>query len=373
MTDKAIDKLIEVLNAKYTPEGAVLPVVARSSDRPIQKYIPCTSPALGFVMGTGGWPIGHLSEFFGKEHAGKTTLLMLALKDAYEYYDGKRPVAYIDVEHRYNEDWARRLGLPDELIVVQPTDAEQATDIMQTLIRPSKGLDVHGVCAIGFDSIGAAAASQESQTFGEKEYVIGRTAGIMTRNVRTIAPLANLYNASVFYTNQLRADFQGYNRPLTPGGHAVKHMMSIRLYLWPSTGNDTKKMDKIDGQKVQVGFEMNFRAVKNTFGPPGRDGRSSFYFRPSRLFEGIGFDIEEDIQILGILTEVIKKQGTSYYVYGDIKANGRDPFFKQLKEHGMYDQLFKDIQSHLDAKFSTMFEGDEDRGEAFIPIDDPEI
>lgn len=369
MTASSLDKLIDTLNKKYTPEGSKLPVVSKSSERPPQEYIPCTSPALQFVMGTGGWPVGHLTEMFGKEHAGKTTLMMLALKDAYEYYDGKRHIAYIDIEHRYNEDWARRLGLPSDMIVIQPPNAEEGTDIMQTLIHPKDG---EGVCSIGFDSIGGAASSREFDTFGEREHIFAGAAKVMTRNVKTIAPLANLFQATVFYSNQLRADMQGYNRPMTPGGLAVKHHMSMRLYLWPSTKNDTKRMDKIDGQEVQVGFEMNFKAVKNTFGPPGRDGKSIFYFRPSREFDGIGFDIEADIQSLGILTEVIARKG-SYYEYGEVKAQGRDPFFSQIKQHGLYDQLLKDVQTHLDEKFSSMFVDEAERGENFIDINDPEV
>lgn len=370
MTSKSVDKLIEELNKKYTPENAVIPVVAKSSDRPTQNFITCTSPAMGFVLGTGGWAEGHLHEFFGKEHAGKTTLMMLALKDCYEYYNGERPIALIDVEHRYNEDWAKRLGLPEDLIVVQPTDAEQATDIMHTLINP-KNPGAASVAAIGFDSIGAAMSYKEHQKIADREVVMGGAAHVMTRNVRTIAPIANLYNTTVFYSNQLRADMAGYNRPVTPGGHAVKHMMSVRLYLWPGTKNDSKKFDRIDNQEVQVGFEMNFRAVKNTFGPPAREGKADFYFRPSRVFAGIGFDVEADIQALGILTGLIERKG-SYYEYKDVKAQGRDSFFAAVKDQKLYDQLLADVRENMNSRFVTMFEAEEDRGEAYIDVTDPE-
>lgn len=373
MTAKSIDKLVEELNTKYTPEGSEVPIVAKSADRPNQKFISCTSPALGFVMGTNGWPVGHLIEFFGKEHAGKTTLMLLGLKETFEHYNGERPIAYIDLEHRYNEKWSKMLGLPEEMIVVQPENAEQATDIMHTLIHPKES---QGVCAIGFDSIGAASPTREQASFEDRQAIIGGNAMVMTRNVRTIAPLANLFGCTVFYSNQLRADMAGYNRPLTPGGMAVKHMMSVRLYLWPSTDAKSKKRDKIDGADVQVGFEMNFRAIKNTFGPPGRDGKSDFYFRPSRLYDGIGFDIESDIQALGILTEIIERRG-AYYSYGNVKAQGRDPFFQAIKEQGLYDQLLKDVRGSLNTRFvgaaPSMFEDDESRGSAYVEIDDPDV
>lgn len=686
MTQKSVDRLVQELNEKYTPEGAKVPVVSRSSDRPQQEFIPCTSPALGFVLGTGGWPLGHLVEMFGKEHAGKTTLMMLGLKEAYEYHDGNRAIAYIDVEHRYNEEWARKLGLPSDLIVVQPENGEQATDIMHKLIKPKIISD--GVCAIGFDSVGAASPTREQASFEDRAAIMGGNAMIMTRNVRTIAPVANLLGTTVFYclagstevvtkkgivpirelsgeeaevlteggkwvsapfrsfgvaptysikvsrhgfektiratgnhrwpvlrgskdrryanktevvtsdlvpgdflvschpksrgqvtpspigvmhgfvygdgtrgstgpshvniydsapkdeqmlkyfeafpwsrdenehysatrinnlprafkdlpdpdehlgylygwlagyfaadgtvvdgrpslssvsraslefardvcvrmgidydsiietssggfgangdggfrltfpigalpkefflldvhrqgyqpskrarsgwtvvsieeageeevfcatvpdthtfalegfiltgnSNQLRADMEGYRRVMTPGGQALKHAMSVRLYLWPNTDPKSKKHDKIDGQDVQVGFEMNFRVVKSNFGPPHRDGKSAFYFRPSRLFEGIGFDIEQDVQALGIMTEVIHRAG-AYYSYEDVKVQGREPFFKEIKEKGLYDQLLKDVNSRLDTAFS-MFEDDAAKGEHYVEIDDPEI
>jgi len=372
MADKSVDKLIEELQTKYAPEGSTIPVVSRANNRPKQVYIPTTSPGMGFVLGTGGWSEGHLHEFFGKEHAGKTTLMMLALKDCYEHYDGKRPIAFIDIEHRFNEEWSRLLGLPDDLIVVQPSDAEQATDIMHTLIKP-KSSAATGVSAIGFDSIGAAMSYKEHELVSDRETIMGGAAHIMTRNVRTLAPLANLYQTTVFYSNQLRANYSQYGSPfITPGGHAVKHMMSCRLYLWPNTSNDSKKVDKIDGQEVQVGFEMNFKAIKNTFGPPGREGKSVFYFRPSKLFDGVGFDIEADIQTLGLLTEVIERKG-AYYNYKGIKAQGRDPFFLQIKESGLYDELLADVNATLDSKFSTTFTEKEDKGKNYIDISDPEV
>lgn len=337
---------------------------------PLPEFIPTTSPALGFVLGSDGWPLGHLIELFGKEASGKTTIMMLGLKEAFEYHDGERPIALIDIEHRYNPEWAKKLGLPtDELIVVQPESGEQATDIMHKLIRPKNLKD--SACAIGFDSVGAASPERERISFEERGAIVGGNAAVMSRNVRTIAPVANLRGTTVFYSNQLRADMEGFRRVMTPGGHALKHALSLRVYLWPTTDPKTKKHDKIDGQDVQVGFEMNFRVIKNTFGPFGRDGKSVFYIRPSRLFEGIGFDIENDIQGLGIMTEVIERSG-SYYSYSDVKAQGRDPFFKALKEAGLYDQLLKDVNAKLDTT-QSMFENEAEKGEHYVLIDDPEI
>ena len=174
---------------------------------------------MAHLLAIGGWPEGKLIEFFGKEHSGKSSFALLALLDCYRYYKGEKMVAYIDLEHRFNPDWAETLGLEvgKDLIVVQPPDAETGTDMMVNLIKSNE------ICAIVWDSTGAAATKHSMQQLTDKSDRVGGNAAVMKRNVQTVAPLANLYGVTCFYLNQLRADMDGYNRPMTPGGHAVKH------------------------------------------------------------------------------------------------------------------------------------------------------
>ena len=270
-----IDKLLQDLN-KFTPDGADRPVAMRGSNVEKVRAIPCFSPSLAYLLAIAGWPEGKLIEIFGKEHAGKTSFALLALKDCFDYYNGERLVAYIDLEHRFNPEWAETLGLSvdDNLIVLQPPDAESGTDMMVELIRSKK------VGAIVWDSIGGAATRHSMQALTDKNDKMGGAASVMKRNVQTIAPLANLYNVTCFYLNQIRADMDGYNRAMTPGGHAVKHAMSVRLYLRP--GRD-KYLDKINGETTQVGFPVVMKTVKNSYGPPLREGWTDFYSQPSDL------------------------------------------------------------------------------------------
>jgi RecA/RadA recombinase len=192
--DRALEKLIGEVNDKYTPEGSRLPVVSYGTDHRPVEFVRCESYALGYVLGTGGWAKGKLHEFFGREHSGKTTLMLSALRDCFKEEEGKRRVLLVDVEHRYNEAWAKQLGFPTEnAIVVQPPDAERATDIM------SKFIEADQVCAVGFDSIGAAESSWGHQTFEEREFNVGRTAAVMSRNVKKIAPIANYFGVTCFY------------------------------------------------------------------------------------------------------------------------------------------------------------------------------
>lgn len=375
---KAIDKLIDDINTAFTPAGAIKPIISRGGEASKIEYIPTASYAIGYLLGTGGWPKGKLIELFGPEHAGKTTLCYMGLMDCFNYHDGKKAVAFIDIEHRFNPDWAEKIGLVkgDNLIVVQPPDAERATDAMTRLIKSGE------VCAIGFDSIGSATTSAEQQEFADQAALRGGNAAVMSRNVGSVAPLADLFGTTCFYINQIRADMEGYHRIITPGGHKVKHMMSVRMYV--RRGKE-KYFDKETGE--QVGFPMVFKTVKNSFGPSPREQYADFYFEASENHIGrIGFDTEKELAGLGLLTGVVE-QSSSWYYYGDVqrdkkgkitgalvKGNGRDNFFAAVAEEGLQERLAADVMSSLSKALDVTLEGDLARPETDGPeIDDPEV
>ena len=168
MAKDAIDKLIKDLN-RFTPEGSSKPIVMRGNDLERINAIPCFTPALAYMLAVGGWPEGKLIELFGKEHSGKSSFALLALKDCFDYYGGEKLVAYIDLEHRFNPEWAEKLGLKvdENLIVVQPPDAETGTDMMVELIKSKE------VCAVVWDSIGAAATKHSMQQLTDKNDRVG--------------------------------------------------------------------------------------------------------------------------------------------------------------------------------------------------------
>jgi recombination protein RecA len=329
-----IDKLLQDLN-KFTPDGANRPIAMRGSNVEKVRSIPCFSPSLAYLLAIAGWPEGKLIEIFGKEHAGKTSFALLALKDCFDYYKGEKLVAYIDLEHRFNPEWAETLGLPvdNNLIVIQPPDAESGTDMMVELIKSKR------ICAIVWDSVGGAATRHSMQALTDKNDRMGGAASVMKRNVQTVAPLANLYNVTCFYLNQLRADMDGYNRAMTPGGHAVKHAMSVRLYLRP--GSD-KYFDKINGENTQVGFPIVMKTVKNSYGPPLREGWTDFYSQPSIWLDHAGIDVERDLTRMGILVGAVTKAG-SWYSYEDIKEQGRESFFQTLYASGKKEEFFNKV------------------------------
>ena len=369
MAKDAIDKLIKDLN-RFTPEGSSKPIVLRGNDLERINAIPCFTPALAYMLAVGGWPEGKLIELFGKEHSGKSSFALLALKDCLDYYDGKKLVAYIDLEHRFNPEWAEKLGLKvdENLIVVQPPDAETGTDMMVELIKSKE------ICAIVWDSIGAAATKHSMQQLTEKNDKMGGNAAVMKRNVPTVAPLANLYGVTCFYLNQLRADMDGYNRPMTPGGHAVKHAMSVRLYLRP--GSD-KYFDKINGENVQVGFPVVMKTVKNSYGPPFREGWTDFYNQPCAFLDHPGIDTQRDLARMGILLGVAKRQG-AWFSWRDIKEQGRDKFFEAVWSSGLKDEFEAEIVAATKRGSSiTTVDGDDFFGRPVTAdthdIDDSEV
>ena len=329
-----IDKLLKDLN-KFTPVGSNKPVAMKGSTIEKINAIPTFSPAINYLLAVGGWPEGKLIEFFGKEHSGKSSFALLALKDCYDYYKGEKMVAYVDLEHRFNPEWAEKLGLKvdDSLIVVQPPDAETGTDMMVSLIESKQ------ICAIVWDSTGAAATKHSMQAVTEKNDRIGGNAAVMKRNVQTVAPLANLYGVTCFYLNQLRQDMGGYNRPMTPGGNAVKHAMSVRMYLRPGT---EKYFDKINGENVQVGFPIIVKTVKNSYGPPFREGWTDFYNQPNIYLKEPGVDVQRDLARMGILLGIVERRG-SYFSWGDITAQGRDSFFDLVWNSGRTEEFNKAI------------------------------
>lgn len=369
MSNPVLDKLVAELDKKYTPAGSRRPVIGFGRDMPKRNIIPCSTPALGYALSVGGWPSGQLIEFFGQAGAGKTTTSILALKDVLDFeraQGGDRVLAIVDVEHRFNDEWARQLGWTEgvDYILIQPTDAEAGTDMLSDTLKSG------AVCGALWDSIGGAGTKASMETFSDKGTLFGGNAQVMKRNVQTIAPLANLFDVTVFYINQLREDMDGYNRPVTPGGRAVKHAMSLRIYLRPgsiSTEQKTKYYTKLpeDDGIVQVGFPIYFKVVKNSFGPPNREQWSDFFYRPSDLYGDVGFSTEMDYVRLGALLGVVKKGG-AWFNWRDLKSQGSNKFLQEIKDSGLWDEY----KAEVDNSLSREAVGDDEGAPTPIGTDD---
>jgi recombination protein RecA len=334
-----LNKLRDEINSDFTPKGSHKPVASLGDDFDYVNAIPTFSPTLDYLLGIGGWPEGKLIEIFGKEYSGKSTMAILALKDCYDYYKGKKVVGYIDIEHRFNKEWAEKLGfvVGENLLVVQPEDAESGTDVMTRMIKSDL------FCAIVWDSIGAAATSFSKQELTEKKSKPGGNAAVMGRCVQTNGPLANLYDVTIFMINQLRDDMDGRHQLIRPGGHAVKHQMSVVLYLRPGT---EKYFDKVNGEDLQVGFPIMIKTLKNSYGPALIQGWTDFYNQPSQYLDHIGIDYESDLYRISILLGVVKK-AASWYSWKEFKEQGADKLLRKVVESNRKEELLADVRSAI--------------------------
>lgn len=331
-----LSKLINEINKDFTPKGSHKPVASSGDDYDYVKAIPTFSPTLDYILGIGGWPEGKLIELFGKEGTGKSSLAILGLKDCYDYYKGEKLVGYIDIEHRFNKEWAEKLGfnVGENIVVVQPADAESGTDMMTRMIKSDL------FCAIVWDSIGAAPTVHSQQELTDKKDKVGGNSSVMKRCVQTNGPLANLYDVTIFMINQLRDDITGYHQLVRPGGHAVKHQMSVVLYLRPGT---EKYFDKVNGEDLQVGFPIMIKTVKNSYGPPLIQGWTDFYNQPSQYLDHVGIDYDNDLFRIGVLLGVVKKAG-SWFSWKDFKEQGADKLLRVVVESSRKDELLADIR-----------------------------
>jgi recombination protein RecA len=341
-----VDALLARVNEKYHVEGSVKPVAARASDLQPITYIPCASPTLGYLMGHGGWPSGKLVEFFGDEGLGKSTLLAFSLYDCYTFHNKQKPIAVVDIEHKYN--WERAieiLGMPEEeFILMQPEDAETAADMMRDLIRSRQ------FAAVGYDSIGSATPAYMMEAFADNATRHGGVAAVMSRTMGMVVPDANLFDTTVFFVNQMRGDMTGKTpvKDRTPGGTKPKFQMAVRIHVrqsdpWKIKGQDAEGKSA----DIEVGYRMHFRVVKNSYGPNERKGWSDIYYTPtSEYLDRVGFDTDGDYMRLALALNVVEKSG-AWLNFGDVQAQGRTKFFELVDKAGKRDELYAAVRAKM--------------------------
>lgn len=248
------------------------------------------------IMG-GGFPRGRITEVYGVEGGGKSTLALLACAEAQKTGG---TVAYIDMEQAVNFEWAKKLGVhfDESFIFVQPDSAESAGDIMKAFI--SSGV----VDILILDSIASMIPQQELDGVMEDQQM-GLQARVMGKIVRNIVPIAAKSKCAVIMINQLREKIGVMfgNPETTPGGKAVKYAATVRL--------DVRRGDVIkDGANV-IGHKMKVKTVKNKIAPPSR------MVEIPLLYES-GFDSVGEIISVAVDADIINKSG-SWYSYNDQK------------------------------------------------------
>jgi recombination protein RecA len=267
--------------------------------------IPTGSLALDLALGIGGVPRGRVTELYGPESSGKSTLCQHIIAEA-QRKGGL--AAYIDVEHALDPTYARAIGVKvDELLVSQPDTGEQALEIAEALVR-SNAVDV-----IVVDSVAALVPRAEIE--GEMgDSLPGLQARLMSQALRKLTGSIAKTRTAVIFVNQLREKVGVVfgNPEVTPGGRALKFYSSVRI--------DIRRIESLkQGQQV-VGNRVRTRVVKNKVAPPFRQAEFDMLFTGKKM----GISREGDVLDLGSEYNVVKKQG-AFYSYGELRlGQGRE-------------------------------------------------
>lgn len=252
--------------------------------------------SLDTSIGVGGIPRGRLTEIYGPEGSGKTTLALGICKNANK---AGLNVLYLDVENMIDYEYAKALVGEldkDKFVILQPDTAEDALKIA------GKGIESGAFGLIVLDSVGALAPIKEKEAdFEDMSYAL--VPRLITKFLRINAYKIRTNNVAFVFINQVRDNIGSYVKSFsTPGGHALKHYVSLIMQL--------KKGDKITANKEVVGINVTFTITKNKLSAPFRSATIPIMF-------GIGIDEMRDLINFAEMTGVLQKSGP-FYKYGEI-------------------------------------------------------
>ena len=278
--------------------------------------IPTGSLSLDIALGVGGLPRGRITEIYGPESSGKTTLCQHLVAEAQKLGG---TAAFIDMEHALDPGYAAKVGVDiDNLLVSQPDTGEQALEIAETLVR-SGAVDV-----VVVDSV--AALVPRSELEGDMgDSTMGMQARLMSQALRKLSGAINQTKTMVIFTNQLRQKIGVMfgNPETTTGGQALKFYATVRL--------DVRRIQSIKLGAEIIGNRTRVRVVKNKVAPPFRTAEFDIMYNE-------GISKEGDVLDLSTQLEIVQKRG-AFFSYGDIRlGQGREnskEFLRQNPEVAM--------------------------------------
>jgi recombination protein RecA len=314
--EKALETALNQVERQFG-KGSIM----RLGSRPVidVPVISTTSLALDKALGIGGLPRGRVTEIYGPEASGKTTLALHAVAEA-QKHDGI--AAFIDAEHALDTVYAKKLGVNcDDLLVAQPDTGEQALEIADMLVR-SGAIDV-----LVIDSVAALVPRAEIEgEMGDSH--MGLQARLMSQALRKLTGTISKTMTSVIFINQIRMKIGVMfgNPETTTGGNALKFYSSVRL--------DIRRIGSIkEGQEV-VGNRTRVRVVKNKMAPPFTEAEFDILY-------GEGISRSGDLIDVGSEAGVIEKSGSWYSYEGERIGQGRENVKKFLKENpDLYEKIY---------------------------------
>ena len=287
--------------------------------------ISTTSLSLDAAIGVGGVPRGRIVEIYGPESSGKTTLALHIVAEAQK---AGGVAAYIDAEHAMDADYAGKLGVDiDQLLISQPDSGEQALEIAEALVR-SNGVDV-----IVIDSV--AALVPRAELDGEMgDSLPGLQARLMSQALRKLTAIVAQSNTCFIFINQIREKIGVMfgNPETTTGGRALKFYSSLRL--------DIRRIGAIkDGDRI-VGNRTKVKVAKNKVAPPFRESEFDIMY-------GEGISREGDLLDLATVQRVVEKSGAWFSYKGERLGQGRENAKQALKDNP---EVLKRIQKEVKLK-----------------------
>jgi len=320
--DKALDLAISQIEKQFG-KGSIMRL-GEATAKVAVDIIPTGSLSLDIALGIGGIPRGRVTEIFGPEAAGKSTLCQHIIAEA---QNSGGVAAYIDVEHALDPAYAATCGVKlDDLLVSQPDTGEQALEITETLVR-SGAIDV-----VAVDSVAALVPRAEIEgDMGDAH--VGLQARLMSQALRKLTAAISRSRTAVVFVNQLRekVGIVFGNPEVTPGGRALKFYSSVRI--------DLRRIENIKVGNRVVGSRIRAKVVKNKVASPFRTAEFDIMFEE-------GISKHGDLIDLGVEMGIVKKTG-SFYSFDETRlGQGRENAKDYLRQN-------QDISLELDQRIRS--------------------
>jgi len=321
--DKDIERALADIKTKFGDEA-----IMTLGEKPKVNVGAISTGSVGvdWALGIGGMPRGRIIEIYGPESSGKTTLALHTIAEAQK---GGGVCAFIDAEHAMDPEYARRIGVKtDELLISQPDTGEQALEIVESLVRSGK-LDV-----IVIDSVAALTPKDEIE--GDMGAMhVGKQARLMSQALRKLTAITAKSKTVVIFINQIRMQIGVMfgNPETTPGGKALKFYTSVRI--------DIRRIAQIKKGDEVMGGRHRVKIVKNKVAAPFRTTEFDLMYNE-------GISKEGELLALGEKLGLVEKSGASYR-FGEVAlGRGYDAARKFLKENPkVRTEIFKEVRKHL--------------------------
>ncbi len=315
---RALDIAVGQIEKQFG-KGSIMRLGQKGAIAPIET-ISTGAISIDYALGVGGVPRGRVIEIYGPESSGKTTLALQVIAEAQK---GGGMAAFVDAEHALDAQYAQKLGVDlENLLVSQPDNGEQALEIVEVLIR-SNSMDV-----VVVDSVAALVPKAEIEgEMGEAQ--MGLQARLMSQALRKLTGVVSKSKTTLIFINQLREKIGVMfgNPETTTGGRALKFYASVRM--------DIRRIASIkDGDQV-IGGRTRVKVVKNKVAPPFREAEFDVMY-------GEGISREGDLLDLAVEKRIVEKSGAWFAFSGERLGQGRENAKQFLKEHPEIRQTIED-------------------------------